>query len=101
MAAYCFFDVHEITDSGAMDAYRARVRATVEAHGGRYVLVGGTCEVVEGDWRPVFPVIIEFPSLAQARAWYDSPEYAPLKAQRLGATRGGAVFMEGLPPEYR
>ena len=101
MPAYCVFHIRQVLDPALLAAYRERVRATVEHYGGRYVFVGGVVEVVEGDWRPAFPVIIEFPSLAQARAWYDSPEYAPLKAQRLGATRGGAVFMEGLPPEYR
>jgi uncharacterized protein (DUF1330 family) len=57
---------------------------------------GGTCTVVEGDWSPVLPVLIEFPSLEQAWRWYDSDEYRELKALRLAATRGNAVFMEGV-----
>lgn len=32
-----------------------------EQYGGRYVVLGGKFDVVEGDWRPVFLVIIEFP----------------------------------------
>jgi uncharacterized protein (DUF1330 family) len=50
---------------------------------------------VEGDWQPVFPVIIEFPSLVQAHRWYDSDEYRDLKALRLSATIGNAVIIEG------
>ena len=95
MAAYCFFDVHEITDPNKMAKYRAGVLATVEKYGGRYLTVGGQCDVVEGDWRPTFPVILEFPSLEQAHRWYDSEEYRDLKALRLAATRGNAVFIEG------
>ncbi|MDQ3803160.1 MAG: DUF1330 domain-containing protein [Acidobacteriota bacterium] len=95
MAAYCFFDVHEITDPGRMERYRAGVLSTVEQYGGRYLTVGGKCDAVEGDWQPVFPVIIEFPSLEQAHRWYDSEEYRDLKALRLGSTRGSAVFIEG------
>ena len=34
--------------------------ATVEKYGGRYLMVGGQCDVVEGSWRPVFPVLIRF-----------------------------------------
>lgn len=92
MSAYCLFDVLEITDAGKMDAYRAAVLATVEKYGGRYIVIGGPFEVVEGHWRPTFPVMIEFPTPEAARRWYDSPEYAPLKALRHAATRGNAVF---------
>jgi uncharacterized protein (DUF1330 family) len=95
MAAYCFFDVHEVTDPEKMERYRAGVLSTVERYGGRYLTVGGKVDVVEGDWQPVFPVLIEFPSLEQAHRWYDSEEYRDLKALRLAATRGNAVFIEG------
>ena len=97
MSAYCFFDVLEVTNPEQMEAYRAQVFATVAKHGGRYRVIGGNCHVVEGCWQPAFPVMIEFPSMEAARGWYDSPDYAPLKALLLAATRGNAVFMESLP----
>lgn len=95
MPAYCFFDVLEVIDHEKLEKYREGVLATVERYGGRYLTVGGRCEAVEGEWRPVFPVLIEFPGLEQARRWYDSEEYRELKALRLAATRGNAVFIEG------
>ena len=95
MASYCFFDVLEVTDPEKLERYRERVLATVEVYGGRYLTVGGRCDVVEGQWKPVFPVLIEFPGLEQAHRWYDSEEYRELKALRLAATRGNAVFIEG------
>ena len=98
MAAYCFFDILETTDPGKMEKYRTGVAATVQHYGGRYLALGGPFDVVEGQWRPVFPVLLEFPSLAQAHRWYDSDEYRELKALRLAATRGNAVFIEGLGP---
>ena len=97
MAAYCFFDVREVIDPDKLEEYRQGVLATVEQFGGRYLVLGGTCEGVEGTWRPVFPVLIRFPSLADAHAWYDSPEYADLKALRLEGSNGDAVFMESEP----
>jgi len=99
MAAYCFFDVRKITDKDKAAAYRSRVFATVERYGGRYLVLGGSCDAVEGSWQPGIAVIIEFPSLAQAHRWYDSDDYNPLKALRLAATEGSAVFLEGYEPE--
>ncbi len=96
MAAFVIVDVLETTDTQKMDQYRAGVVATIRKHGGRYIAVGGPFEVKEGNWRPTFPVILEFPDLDAANRWYDSPEYQPLKALRLAATRGNMVFVQGL-----
>lgn len=100
MSAYCLFDVLEVTDPEKMEHYRAGVFATVEQYGGRYLVIGGPTEVLEGRWQPVFPVMIEFPSPDQARRWYHSPEYAHLKALRLAATRGNAVILSALSSEH-
>jgi uncharacterized protein (DUF1330 family) len=78
-----------------LEQHRDVVLATVERYGGHYLTVGGRTDVVEGDWRPVFPVLIEFPDLDQARRWYDSEEYRAPKALRRAAARGNAVFIEG------
>lgn len=96
MSAYCLFDNLEVIDAEKMEDYKQRVRPVVEQYGGRYVVIGGAMERMEGSWQPAFPVMIEFPSLDQARRWYDSPEYRDLKALRLSAVRSNAVFMEGL-----
>jgi ubiquinone/menaquinone biosynthesis C-methylase UbiE/uncharacterized protein (DUF1330 family) len=98
MSAYCFFDVREITDAEKVEQYRPRVAATVAQYGGRYLVLGGKHDAVEGDWRPGFAVLLEFPSLEQAHRWYDSAEYRPLKALRLAGTRSNAVFIEGCKP---
>lgn len=95
MSAYFLFDVLEVTDQEKMEEYRGGVLSTVERYDRRYLTVGGKCDVVEGDWKPVFPVIIEFPSLEQAHLWYDSDEYRDLKALRLSATIGNGVIIEG------
>ena len=96
MAAFCFFDNIEVTDPKKLEDYKNRVASIVDRYDGRYVVLGGHMVVVEGDWRPVFPVIIEFLSLEQAHRWYDSDEYRELKALRLSASKANAVFMEGL-----
>jgi uncharacterized protein (DUF1330 family) len=93
--AYFFFDMLEVIDLPNLERYRQIVSATVERYGGRYLTVGGQCDLLEGDWRPVFPVLIEFPDLGHARRWYGSQEYRGPKALRLAAARGNAVLIDG------
>ena len=96
MAAYFLVDIREVTDPAKMEEYKARVTPVVEKFGGRYVVIGGHCEVVEGAYQPVFPVMIQFPSMDGARRWYDSKEYRELKRLCLGATASNAVFIRGV-----
>ncbi len=98
MSTYCFFDVREITDQAKVEQYLAGVFATVEQYGGRYLVLGGKSDLVEGDWQPVYPVIVEFADGEHAQRWYSSPEYEPLKALRVAGTRSSAVFLEGATP---
>ena len=95
MAAYVIVDI-EVTDPAGYDEYRQRVPATLAAHGGRFLVRGGALEVVEGSWRPRRLVVLEFPSLAQARRWYDSEEYREPKAMRLRTSKANVVFVEGV-----
>jgi uncharacterized protein (DUF1330 family) len=95
MTAYFFLDVLKVINPEKLETYRKAVLATVSRHGGRYLTVGGKSEVVEGEWHPTFPVLIEFPNLNQARLWYDSEDYRAIKSLRLSATRGNAALIEG------
>jgi uncharacterized protein (DUF1330 family) len=95
MPAYFFFDVRSIHDQNKLDEYKAGVFASVERHGGRYLVLGGPFEVLEGGWSPSIPVIIEFPDHARAQQWYESDDYAPLKALRLQATESNGVLIDG------
>lgn len=96
MSAYCLFENLEITDFAQLEAYKARVAPLVERFGGRYVVLGGNARPVEGDWTPAYLVMIEFPDLARANQWYDSPEYGEVKRLRLAAGRFNGVILEGL-----
>ena len=87
--------VEEIARRVTLGKQELSASQLAEKFGGRYLALGGPFDIVEGDWRPVFPVIIEFPTLEQAHRWYDSPEYRELKALRLAATKCNAVFIEG------
>ncbi|MDL1872872.1 DUF1330 domain-containing protein [Deltaproteobacteria bacterium PRO3] len=96
MSAYCLFDNLEVIDAAKLEEYKSRVAPVVEKYGGRYVVLGGKVELMEGQWRPTFPVMIEFPNLDRARQWYFSDEYRELKELRLSAMKSNAVLLEGL-----
>jgi uncharacterized protein (DUF1330 family) len=53
-------------------------------------------EVLEGEWKPKRMAIVEFPSVERAKAWWDSQEYAGLKAIRQSCSRGEIVLVEGV-----
>lgn len=97
MAAYCWIDVLEITDTEKMAEYRRKVFPVVERYGGKYVVLGGKQEILEGDWQATFPVVIEFETVEQAKRWYNAPDYAELKALRQSAAKGNFVLLEGTP----
>jgi len=96
MPAYFLVDVREVKNEARMEEYRKGVSSVVEKFGGRYLVVGGPAEVVEGDWKPVFPVLLEFPSMDAARRWYNSEDYKKFKQIRLASTTGTGVFLPGL-----
>ena len=94
MAAYVIGEI-EVTDQATYDEYRKQVAATVEKHGGRFVVRGGKVEPLEGGWSPKRLVVLEFPSMQKALAWYRSAEYAPLIKLRQQASRGKLVAVDG------
>jgi len=94
MAAYVIGEI-EVTDEASYEDYRKQVLATVQKHGGRFIVRGGKVEALEGGWSPKRLVVLEFPSMQQLLTWYRSPEYAPLIKLRQKASRGKLVAVEG------
>jgi len=94
MAAYLIADV-DVQDAALFEEYRKLVPATIAKHGGKYVVRGGATEVKEGDWMPKRLVVLEFPTMEQARQWYHSTDYAPALAMRLKAARSKVLLVEG------
>jgi len=95
MAAYVIAEVN-VTDAKLYEDYKKLVPATVEKYGGRFAVRGGTVDSKEGGWKPARIVVLEFPSMEKARAWYDSPEYAPALALRLKAGNAKLILVDGV-----
>jgi uncharacterized protein (DUF1330 family) len=94
MPAYVIFDIH-VDDPDAYAPYRGPAGESVAAYGGRYLARGGACDVLEGDWDVDRLVVLEFPSMEQAHAWYESDAYQAVAPIRQGASRGRGVVIEG------
>jgi uncharacterized protein (DUF1330 family) len=95
MAAYVIVDIR-IEDAADYERYKALAPGAVAHYGGRYLARGGATTTLEGSWQPARLVILEFPNAAQARAWWDSPEYAEAKALRQACARTEMVLVDGV-----
>src|ERR1043165_6930945 len=84
------------------EAYREYMRHTprvIQKFGGRFIARGGETVTLEGPEEALRVVLIEFPSLEQAKAFYQSPEYAQTKRLREGGGEAQFVAVEGYPAE--
>ena len=97
MPAYVINDM-VVTDPVLFEEYKKLSPPTVAQYGGRFLARGGRTDTLEGEWSPKRLVIIEFPNVAQARAWADSPEYAPAKRLRQITTISNLIVVEGVAP---
>ena len=94
MSAYIIAHV----DVKDWDRYREYTRHTprvIAQFGGRFLIRGGEMTALEGDAQKVRLVLIEFPSLDQAKAFYHSPAYAEIRKLRLGAGDATLVAIDG------
>ena len=96
MSAFVIAERVQVLDAEKLQRYLDGVSPTIEHYGGRYHVVSGSVEVLEGEWRPPTLVIFEFPSRERALDWWDSDEYESLKALRHEAAVYNMVLAEGL-----
>jgi uncharacterized protein (DUF1330 family) len=95
MTGYVIVQV-EVEDATRYERYKQLAQDSVAAYGGRYIVRGGTVETLEGSWRPSRLVVLEFPSVAAARRWWNSQEYEEGKALRQACASTEMVLVEGL-----
>lgn len=100
MSAYAIAHLRHVEWGPDIVTYVQKITDTVEAHGGRFLVHGHNPEVMEGPF-PGHLVIIEFPSMERARAWYQSEAYQAILPLRTQHADGVAVLVEGVAPGYR
>jgi uncharacterized protein (DUF1330 family) len=95
MAAYLIAQV-TIHDPEVYRSYTARSPEIIAKHGGRILARGGATEVLEGSADNRRVVIVEFPSMEAARAFYHSAEYQQAKSIRAPASQAQFVIVQGV-----
>ncbi|MER5480945.1 DUF1330 domain-containing protein [Streptomyces sp. NPDC002734] len=99
MPAYAIAHLQDAAPHPEIAEYIERVSATFEPFGGRFLVHATPHEVKEGSW-PGGVVVVGFPGIEEARAWWDSPAYreiAPLRSRHID---GDIILVEGVPEGY-
>ena len=95
MPAYVVVEV-EVNDPDRYEDYKKMVPPSLEKFGGRFIVRGGKTHTLEGGWAPKRFVMVEFPSVEQARAWWDSPEYRAARDLRWATAESQMIIAEGI-----
>lgn len=86
----------EVTDPEGIRPYSAAVEGTFAPFGGRYVVRGGKTASLEGE-PPKQIVMIAFPSMERAQAWYESDAYRAIRPIRHKSAKSRVFIVEALP----
>jgi uncharacterized protein (DUF1330 family) len=99
MTAYVIAHLQEAAPHPEIAEYIERISATFEPYGGRFLVHATQHEVKEGSW-PGHVVMIGFPGIAEARAWWDSPAYQEIAPLRSRHIEGDIILVGGVPEGY-
>jgi uncharacterized protein (DUF1330 family) len=84
-----------INDRDEFNTYRSLVHDVLDRYGGTIVVSNEDVEILEGSWPYTKTVVIRFPSVEQAKRWYDSEEYQAIIQHRLRAAATDLVLVDG------
>lgn len=94
MSAYLVARV-DVRDWDRYKEYMKHTPRVIAQHGGRFIARGGEKITLEGPEDALRLVLIEFPSMERAKAFYDSPEYKAIMKLREGSGSAHFVVIDG------
>jgi uncharacterized protein (DUF1330 family) len=95
MSAYAIFTRVRTFDPVELQTYNDAVAETLQGHNVKLLARYGRKEVLEGAEHEGI-VILEFPTMEEAKAWYESPAYQKVRVHRYNSAEYRAVIVEGL-----
>jgi uncharacterized protein (DUF1330 family) len=95
MSAYLIAEI-TVLDPNGYEEYRARVGTSLSIYGAKFLVRGGTIEIIEGDWSPKRLVMCEFTDMERIHQWYSSEEYQNIKKLREDTAIFNVVAVTGL-----
>lgn len=99
MTAYAIAHLQEAPPHPDVAEYMERIAGTFAPFGGRFLIHATAHEVKEGTWSGNV-VMIGFPDIGQARAWWDSPAYQEIAPLRSRHIPGDVILVDGVPAHY-
>lgn len=100
MSAYAMAHLRAVDFNEEIVEYLERIDDTLPEFDGRFIVHGQLPEVADGEFEGVI-VVIEFPDVERARAWYASPGYAAISPLRINNSEGGAFVVDGVDEDYK
>ena len=95
MKGYLVFTRDKMLDKDEMAAYSKEVPATFAGHELKILALYGAHEDLEGP-ATEGTVILEFPTVEAAKAWYNSPAYRKVREHRFKGANYRATLIEGV-----
>jgi uncharacterized protein (DUF1330 family) len=95
MATYMVFTRESTKNAAELETYSEKVGATLAGHPVTVLAAYGHHEVVEGP-EVEGVVILEFPTFAAAKAWYEGPAYREVREHRFRGAAYRGVIVEGV-----
>jgi uncharacterized protein (DUF1330 family) len=100
MTAYAVGHLRDVSVGPAIIEYLQRIDGTLAPFGGRFVIHGGHPEVLEGAWQGDL-IVIAFPDMERARAWYHSPAYREIKVLRTENAASVVFLVDGVDADHK
>ena len=100
MPAYAIAHLRNVTLNRDLVDYLERIDVTLVPFGGRFLIHGGAKQLREGKVTDDI-VVLAFPGMELARAWYDSPDYQAIKPLRIQGAEGEVFLIEGVGEDHR
>jgi uncharacterized protein (DUF1330 family) len=100
MTSYAIGHLRNVQMGPDIVAYLETIDATLAPFQGRFIIHGGKKEQLEGSF-PEDVIVIAFPDLQAARAWYGSPAYQAILAKRTGNSQGDVFLIDGVDEDHR
>src|SRR4051794_3940242 len=99
MPAYAIAQLRQVDVNAEIGDYLQRIDETLVPYDGTFLVHGKRPELMDGEF-PGVVVVIEFPDLERAHAWYASPGYQAILPLRTRNSDSGAVIVDGVPEGY-
>lgn len=93
---YVIVTIKQVKDEAAFQQYAKLVKPLIERHGGGYLVISREPEIRDGHWPFVRTVVVGFPSIEAAHAWYDSAEYHEIIGLRQRGIDANIVMVRDL-----